>query len=64
MYCVYAPDPSHCYKTSGLSQLILINTNLIFKLAFQNKTGKTGPSREGNTVQPKVIWFGFCSIGN
>ena len=26
--------------------------------------GKTGPSREGNTVQPKVIWFGFRSIGN
>ena len=26
--------------------------------------GKTGLSLEGNTVQPKVIWFGFRSIGN
>ena len=26
--------------------------------------GKTGLSREGNTVQPKVIWFGFRLIGN
>ena len=25
---------------------------------------KTGLSREGNTVQPKVIWFGFRLIGN
>ena len=25
---------------------------------------KTGLSCEGNTVQPKVIWFGFRSIGN
>ena len=23
-----------------------------------------GLSREGNTVQPKVIWFGFRLIGN
>ena len=26
--------------------------------------GKTGLSLEGNTVQAKVIWFGFRSIGN
>ena len=25
---------------------------------------ENGLSREGKTVQPKVIWFGFRSIGN
>ena len=45
----------------GISTALFCDQINIFAICI---CGKTGVSREGNTVQPKVIWFGFRSIGN
>ena len=43
-------------------QINILAEDVTFAVCICGKTG--GLSREGNTVQPKVIWFGFRSIGN
>ena len=41
------------------------SSELIWKLIGNDlEVGAGNLSREGNTVLPKVIWFGFRSIGN